>query len=72
MDLAETISIDSTGEELSMDNSDLPDTTRGSETECDYDASIENNIDDPDFPDESAKVRPKSYDTDLALHTVGK
>ncbi|XP_066491957.1 AN1-type zinc finger protein 6 isoform X1 [Tiliqua scincoides] len=70
VDLAETISIDSTGEELSMDNSDLPDTARGSETECDYDASIENNIDDLDFADESTKVRTKSHDTDLTLNTV--
>ncbi|XP_042328141.1 AN1-type zinc finger protein 6 isoform X1 [Sceloporus undulatus] len=69
VDLAETISIDSTGEELSMDNSDLPDTTRGSETECDYDASVENNIDDPDFPDESSRVKTKS-DTDVTLNTV--
>ncbi|XP_062998630.1 AN1-type zinc finger protein 6 isoform X1 [Elgaria multicarinata webbii] len=70
VDLAETISIDSTGEELSMDNSDLPDTTRGSETVCDYDASVENNIDDPDFPDESARVKTKRHDTDLTLNTV--
>nr|XP_056721822.1 AN1-type zinc finger protein 6 [Euleptes europaea] len=69
-DLAETISIDSTGEELSMDNSDLPDTARGSETECDYDASIENNIDGPDFPDESMRVRTKRHDMDLTLNTV--
>ncbi|XP_033022589.1 AN1-type zinc finger protein 6 isoform X1 [Lacerta agilis] len=70
VDLAETISIDSTGEELSMDNSDLPDTTRGSETECDYDASIETNIDDPDFPDENSRVKTKRRDTDLTLNTV--
>ncbi|XP_067327544.1 AN1-type zinc finger protein 6 isoform X2 [Anolis sagrei] len=70
VDLAETISIDSTGEELSMDNSDLPDTTRGSETECDYDASIENNIDDPDFPDESSRVKTKRCDTDITLNTL--
>ncbi|XP_034986613.1 AN1-type zinc finger protein 6 isoform X2 [Zootoca vivipara] len=70
VDLAETISIDSTGEELSMDNSDLPDTTRGSETECDYDASIETNIDDPDFPDENSRVKTKRRDTDLTLNTL--
>ncbi|XP_060116020.1 AN1-type zinc finger protein 6 isoform X2 [Heteronotia binoei] len=70
VDLAETISIDSTGEELSMDNSDLPDTARGSETECDYDASIENNIDGPDFPDESSRVRMKRHDMDLTLNAV--
>ncbi|KAH0620017.1 hypothetical protein JD844_014517 [Phrynosoma platyrhinos] len=70
VDLAETISIDSTGEELSMDNSDLPDTTRGSETECDYDASVENNIDDPDSPDESSRVKTKRSDTDVTLNTV--
>ncbi|XP_054858980.1 AN1-type zinc finger protein 6 isoform X1 [Eublepharis macularius] len=70
VDLAETISIDSTGEELSMDNSDLPDTARGSETECDCDASIENNIDGPDFPDKSSRVRMKRHDMDLTLNTV--
>lgn len=55
-----------------MDNSDLPDTTRGSERECDFDASIENNIDDADFPDEPSRVRAKRHETDLTLNTVGK
>lgn len=72
VDLAETISVDNTGEELSKDNSDLPDTARGSETEYDYDASIENNIDGPDFPDESSRVRMKRHDLDLTLNSVGK
>ncbi|KAM6426550.1 AN1-type zinc finger protein 6 isoform 1-T1 [Liasis olivaceus] len=70
VDLAETISIDSTGDEFSMDNSDLPDTTRGSETECDYDGSLDNNVDGPDFLDESSKAKMKSRDTDLTLTTV--
>ncbi|XP_020637357.2 AN1-type zinc finger protein 6 isoform X1 [Pogona vitticeps] len=70
VDLAETISIDSTGEELSMDNSDLPDTTRGSETECDYDASVENNIDAPDFTDESSRGKAKTSDAAVTLNTI--
>ncbi|XP_063169914.1 AN1-type zinc finger protein 6 isoform X1 [Candoia aspera] len=70
VDLAETISIDSTGDEFSMDNSDLPDTTRGSETECDYDVSLDSNVDGPDFLDESLKAKMKSRDTDLTLTTV--
>ncbi|XP_063169916.1 AN1-type zinc finger protein 6 isoform X2 [Candoia aspera] len=70
VDLAETISIDSTGDEFSMDNSDLPDTTRGSETECDYDVSLDSNVDGPDFLDESLKAKMKSRDTDLTLTTL--
>ncbi|KAJ7311074.1 hypothetical protein JRQ81_006672 [Phrynocephalus forsythii] len=70
VDLAETISIDSTGEELSMDNSDIPDTARGSETECDYDASVENNIDVPDFLDESSRGETKTCDAAVTLNTI--
>ncbi|XP_039214742.1 AN1-type zinc finger protein 6 isoform X4 [Crotalus tigris] len=70
VDLAETISIDSTGDEFSMDNSDLPDTTRGSETECDYDVSLDNNVDGPDFPEENSRAKARSCDSDLTLTTV--
>lgn len=72
MELAETISIDSTGDEFSMDNSDLPDITRGSETECDYDVNLDNNVDGPDFLEESSRAKTKSCDSDLTLTTVGK
>ncbi|XP_026532825.1 AN1-type zinc finger protein 6 isoform X1 [Pseudonaja textilis] len=70
VELAETISIDSTGDEFSMDNSDLPDTTRGSETECDYDVNLDNNVDGPDFLVESSRAKTKSCDSDLTLTTV--
>lgn len=72
MDLAETISIDSTGDEFSMDNSDLPDTARGSETECDYDVNLDNNVDGPDFLEENSRAKTRSCDSDLTLTTVGK
>ncbi|XP_034277290.1 AN1-type zinc finger protein 6 isoform X3 [Pantherophis guttatus] len=70
VELAETISIDSTGDEFSMDNSDLPDITRGSETECDYDVNLDNNVDGPDFLEESSRAKTKSCDSDLTLTTV--
>uniref|UniRef100_A0A8C6VPQ6 AN1-type zinc finger protein 6 n=1 Tax=Naja naja TaxID=35670 RepID=A0A8C6VPQ6_NAJNA len=70
VELAETISIDSTGDEYSMDNSDLPDTTRGSETECDYDVNLDNNVDGPDFLEDSSRAKTKSCDSDLTLTTV--
>ncbi|XP_058012180.1 AN1-type zinc finger protein 6 isoform X1 [Ahaetulla prasina] len=70
VELAETISIDSTGDEFSMDNSDLPDITRGSETECDYDGNLDNNVDGPDFLEESSRAKTKSCDSDLTLTTV--
>lgn len=72
MELVETISIDSTGDEFSMDNSDLPDPTRGSETECDYDVNLDNNVDGPDLLKESSRAKTKSCDSDLTLTTVGK
>ncbi|XP_070809608.1 AN1-type zinc finger protein 6 isoform X2 [Pituophis catenifer annectens] len=70
VELAETISIDSTGDEFSMDNSDLPDITRGSETECDYDVNLDNNVDGPDFLEESSRAKTKSCDSDLTLTTL--
>ncbi|XP_058012182.1 AN1-type zinc finger protein 6 isoform X3 [Ahaetulla prasina] len=70
VELAETISIDSTGDEFSMDNSDLPDITRGSETECDYDGNLDNNVDGPDFLEESSRAKTKSCDSDLTLTTL--
>ncbi|XP_015670770.1 AN1-type zinc finger protein 6 isoform X2 [Protobothrops mucrosquamatus] len=70
VDLAETISIDSTGDEFSMDNSDLPDTTRGSETECDYDVNLDNNVDGPDFLEENSRAKTRSCDSDLTLTTL--
>ncbi|KAM3828322.1 AN1-type zinc finger protein 6 isoform 1-T1 [Vipera latastei] len=70
VDLAETISIDSTGDEFSMDNSDLPDTARGSETECDYDVNLDNNVDGPDFLEENSRAKTRSCDSDLTLTTL--
>ncbi|TFK13170.1 Collagenase 3 [Platysternon megacephalum] len=35
-----------------------------------YDASIENNVDDPDFLDEGSRERGKMYDTDFKLCTI--
>ncbi|XP_062439685.1 AN1-type zinc finger protein 6 isoform X1 [Rhea pennata] len=69
VDLIKTISIDSTGKEL-MDTSDFRDSTRDSEAECDYDTSIENNVECPDLLDEGSRERGNVHDTVLKLNSL--
>ncbi|XP_025916419.1 AN1-type zinc finger protein 6 isoform X2 [Apteryx mantelli] len=60
---------DSTGKEL-MDTSDFRDSTRDLEAECDYDTSIENNVECPDLLHEGSRERGNVHDTVLKQNSL--